>query len=453
MVCIRVLPNYRPGNVRVVLTGYFWATGPRRLSWRHELSTLRDQNAGYSGLASVQQRIGQISNTLAAFKAGYLRGLAKSSQPAQTGKDLGPSFQSLLDEYSQYADNSLLANGDADPLSSSSGLEDASGYVSDSANGLALASRIFSGLTPSPAPGKQNNPQTINPTRSIAASPNSSVPQVTNPNVKSVVNPSYKVAKWHHLTPEENHGMLRLKVWVVDEQGRPIDGVRIKRQTSDGVHTDYATSGDKDPGVAEFSFETANHTGGNWNVSVDNSGSEVALNLRTDIPDEGDGNTRNHNSYDVVFQKVGVATKVTGGKSSIPGVQSTNTGNIVSQSSLGKLLKTEDQQVAVEKFEKGTMVWSGEKVYVINNDGTVKEYQDSFKDGMQLKSGAIPPTAYLQEPVRGFGKVWRENNDVKEKLGWATEKEYLSNAKVTTYENGSLFRLEESPYPGQGQAL
>ena len=36
----------------------------------------------------------------------------------------------------------------------------------------------------------------------------------------------------------------------------------------------------------------------------------------------------------------------------------------------------------------------------------------------------IPPEGYY-EPVRGFGKVWREERGVREHLGWATGKAFV----------------------------
>lgn len=227
--------------------------------------------------------------------------------------------------------------------------------------------------------------------------------------------------------------MLRLNVSVVDEQGNPINGVKIKRQTSDGKHTDYATTGDKSPGVAEYSFETANHTGGNWTVSVDDGRSETAINLRTDLPDEGDGNTRNHHSYDIVFTRVGSAI----GSSNPSAQQSarTNTAN-ANPPALGKVMQTSDTQMVVQKFERGSMVWSNGKIVVVSADGTAKEYQDTFREGMEDKGGLTPPKSSVQEPIRGFGKLWRDNPDLKETLGWAIEREYPTKGVATGYEYG-----------------
>jgi len=122
-------------------------------------------------------------------------------------------------------------------------------------------------------------------------------------------NPQWYIPQLHQLTCEENHGMLRLKVVVLDQYGNPLNGVPIIVNTMDGQWRTILLSGSKELGTAEYSFETSNHTGGRWKAEIEGGASDIAMDLATDLPDDpspncNGGNTRNHYSYDVTFRKV-----------------------------------------------------------------------------------------------------------------------------------------------------
>jgi hypothetical protein len=74
------------------------------------------------------------------------------------------------------------------------------------------------------------------------------------------------------------------------------------------------------------------------------------------------------------------------------------------------------------------MIWMGgqNQIYVLFNDkkqpGWVV-YTDEFKDGMPDRDGSLQPPPNLNQPVRGFGLVWRSKNNVRERLGWAVNNE------------------------------
>jgi LysM repeat protein len=58
-------------------------------------------------------------------------------------------------------------------------------------------------------------------------------------------------------------------------------------------------------------------------------------------------------------------------------------------------------------------------VWVIYNDGYWVTYPDTWQTGeMESDPGITPPTGRYQ-PVQRIGKVWRDNADVRAKLGWA----------------------------------
>ncbi len=89
---------------------------------------------------------------------------------------------------------------------------------------------------------------------------------------------------------------------------------------------------------------------------------------------------------------------------------------------------------AVQHFERGAMMWlqTSNSIYVFFNEQNtgyagnsfkLARFEDTFKDSMpESDPSYIAPAAKFQ-PIRGFGKVWRENPNVMNKLGWATDKE------------------------------
>jgi hypothetical protein len=79
-------------------------------------------------------------------------------------------------------------------------------------------------------------------------------------------------------------------------------------------------------------------------------------------------------------------------------------------------------------FERGTMVWVGaeDRIYVLFDDGQHPRwsaYSDEWDEGEPTMDPEIEPPPGLQQPVRGFGLVWREETSVRERLGWAVDEE------------------------------
>jgi hypothetical protein len=85
---------------------------------------------------------------------------------------------------------------------------------------------------------------------------------------------------------------------------------------------------------------------------------------------------------------------------------------------------------AEQPFENGRMVWLEEvrgetfvtqrQILVFYNDGKYEQYQDTWMEGQAESDPLIMPPSGLYQPVRGFGKLWRETAGVRDKLGWAT---------------------------------
>jgi len=67
------------------------------------------------------------------------------------------------------------------------------------------------------------------------------------------------------------------------------------------------------------------------------------------------------------------------------------------------------------------MIWTenGKQVYVLLDGGTWQGYADTFEEGIDPPyDSTLPPPP--QQPVRGFGKVWREQlGGPQAAIGWA----------------------------------
>lgn len=99
---------------------------------------------------------------------------------------------------------------------------------------------------------------------------------------------------------------------------------------------------------------------------------------------------------------------------------------------------------ALQVYERGLMIWvqgTPGTIYVLFNDGRFSRFDDTFTDGVDPTSGGETPPTGLFEPVRGFGKVWRSNPDVRNGLGWATGGEDGTAASLLPFEGGRALYL------------
>jgi hypothetical protein len=88
---------------------------------------------------------------------------------------------------------------------------------------------------------------------------------------------------------------------------------------------------------------------------------------------------------------------------------------------------------AFQQFEHGWMIWVRELeidsetqtnlIFVFYDSGFYERYDDTWVEGQTERDPTLKPPNGLQQPIRGFGKLWRETPKVREGLGWATDQE------------------------------
>jgi hypothetical protein len=85
---------------------------------------------------------------------------------------------------------------------------------------------------------------------------------------------------------------------------------------------------------------------------------------------------------------------------------------------------------ATQDFERGALLWrvKPDQIYVMYNDGRLEfypmsAYPESVRQNPPGGDPDINPPSGYQQPVRGFGLIWRDNPQVREGLGWAMEGE------------------------------
>lgn len=83
---------------------------------------------------------------------------------------------------------------------------------------------------------------------------------------------------------------------------------------------------------------------------------------------------------------------------------------------------------AEQTFERGRMIWvaAEDRIYAIFDDGQSPgwtSYRDDFEEGMPDRDASLAAPDGLQQPIRGFGLVWRTQSGVRDRLGWAVSAE------------------------------
>jgi hypothetical protein len=95
---------------------------------------------------------------------------------------------------------------------------------------------------------------------------------------------------------------------------------------------------------------------------------------------------------------------------------------------------------AEQNFEHGYMFWNGDtkRIYVFSTTtNTWRSYADTWTEGTPPATLLTPPAGTYQ-PVRGFGKIWLDNPEVRQALGWATGQERSIQAAWQAFAHGAM---------------
>jgi hypothetical protein len=90
-------------------------------------------------------------------------------------------------------------------------------------------------------------------------------------------------------------------------------------------------------------------------------------------------------------------------------------------------------EAAEQTFEYGRMIWvktlRGEdfvlenQIFVLYPDGSWERFDDTWTSDLPADDPSIVPPDGLYQPIRGFGKLWRQNTTVRARMGWAVAPE------------------------------
>lgn len=97
-------------------------------------------------------------------------------------------------------------------------------------------------------------------------------------------------------------------------------------------------------------------------------------------------------------------------------------------------------QAARQEFQRGDMIWRGDSatIYVLGRDAAWQVFPDTYADGEPESDPSLIPPSGLLQPIRGFGKLWRGDATLQERLGWAKAKEQGYGGYVQEFEHGVI---------------
>ncbi len=99
---------------------------------------------------------------------------------------------------------------------------------------------------------------------------------------------------------------------------------------------------------------------------------------------------------------------------------------------------------ASQVMERGTMIYTAGApgdIYAVTSDMRFRRFADLWVSGVDPDSTGLTPPPGLLEPIRGFGKVWRENLDIQGLIGWGVSGEAGTTATLLLFERGRAIYL------------
>lgn len=114
------------------------------------------------------------------------------------------------------------------------------------------------------------------------------------------------------------------------------------------------------------------------------------------------------------------------------------------------------EELAAQPFERGTLYWRQNKqIYALAHSGQFWQVADTWQEGMPADDPAYSAPAGLIQPIRGFGLVWRNNQAIRDAVGWGTQSETLIGSFWQDFERGAMLQGLHGQivaiFPAEGQ--
>jgi len=93
-----------------------------------------------------------------------------------------------------------------------------------------------------------------------------------------------------------------------------------------------------------------------------------------------------------------------------------------------------------QSFQGGLAIWRSDtrEIYVLSRDGnTWSAHPDTWRPGDSITVDSAPPPGALV-PTGGFGTVWRNTPEIKNRLGWAVYEPRGSGGSIQSFEHGLI---------------
>ena len=101
------------------------------------------------------------------------------------------------------------------------------------------------------------------------------------------------------------------------------------------------------------------------------------------------------------------------------------------------------QAATQQHFQGGYMFWREDMHTILiflqgaADEGTWVSYEDTWREGDPTPAPSGPPAGFY-EPVRGFGKIWHADAGLRQRLGWATEREIAVTGAWQPFAHGKM---------------
>ncbi|MCC7106100.1 MAG: hypothetical protein IT307_13230 [Chloroflexi bacterium] len=99
-------------------------------------------------------------------------------------------------------------------------------------------------------------------------------------------------------------------------------------------------------------------------------------------------------------------------------------------------------QLNEQSFQSGLMLYRGDLdqiVVLTRSTGRWRTYPNTWRPGEVLPSSGTRPAGTL-DPMRSFGKLWREQPPVKNELGWPVYEERSAVGDLQLFDRGTVVR-------------